>query len=89
MLQDRSLELATAHQDRTLAKAMGEDYCHPGMRDWAVALRRSDEPAFGAYMAKAGPVFACLFKPTHTAKPYPRTFAAAPEQSPVAAAICA
>ena len=57
VLQDRTLELAPAHQDRILGKvnkAEHEGYVHPGMRDWARALCRSDEAAFDTYMAKAG-----------------------------------
>jgi phage I-like protein len=92
MLSDRHIERATASEERAqtkVANALEAGYFHPGMRDWALALCRSDEAAFETFLEKSGPVFAYLFKPTHTRNTPPGTDIAAPEQSPVAAAICA
>jgi phage I-like protein len=91
-LSDRHVERATASEERVRMKvthALEGGYVPPGMRDWALALCQSDEAAFDTFLEKSGPVFATLLKQTHTRRTPPGTGISAPEQSPVAAAICA
>ncbi len=89
MLRERSTERATASEARTHGKvdaAYRQGYLTGGLRDWALALSRSDEAAFDRFLEKSGPVFAALTRPTHTdvRPPHAGTF----EDGPVASAIC-
>ena len=65
MLADRRLELSTASEGRAQEKvnaAFRQGYIHGGMRDWALALCRSDEAAFDTFLQKSGPTFGALLK---------------------------
>jgi phage I-like protein len=91
LLQDRNLERATASQERATAKvekALQDCYITPGLKDWALALCRSDEAAFDAFLEKSGVSFAYLFKETHARNVAPSTTQPI-GQTETAAAICA
>jgi phage I-like protein len=65
MMADRHLELSTASEGRAQEKvnaAFRQGYIHGGMRDWALALCRSDEAAFDTFLQKSGPTFGGLLK---------------------------
>ncbi len=65
MMADRRNELVTANEGRAQEKvnaAFRQGYIHGGMRDWALALCRSDEAAFDTFLAKSGPTFGSLLK---------------------------
>jgi phage I-like protein len=92
MLHDHNLARATAAEERATAKvtkALDDGYFHRGLRDWAMALCRSDEPAFDKFLASQGPIYGYLFKETHTRNTPPARHAGAQADTEMAAAICA
>ena len=92
MMADSVLERATASESRAQEKvnlAFEKGYFHGGMKDWALALCRSDEQAFDDFIAKSGPVFSNLLRPSHTTAFPPRLPSAQNANSPEALAICA
>ncbi|MBK6467039.1 MAG: hypothetical protein IPF96_09405 [Rhodobacter sp.] len=58
------------------------------MKPWAKALCRSDEAAFDDYLAKSGPVFAHLMKPSHATGTPPRASASEASASDLERAVC-
>lgn len=65
MMADRRTELATVSEGRAQEKvnaAFRQGYIHGGMRDWALALCRSDETAFDTFLQKSGPTFGSFLK---------------------------
>jgi hypothetical protein len=69
MLAARGTErtaLAAQQAEDKVGRTIGEGYLTPAMKDWALALCRSDEQALDTFMAKAGPAYAYLLKPSHT-----------------------
>ena len=73
MMSDQRSERATLSAGRATDKvnaAVRQGYLTNGMRDWALSLCASDEAAFDSFLAKAGPTFAYLLKPSHTAQAY-------------------
>ncbi len=81
MMAERQTELVNATEGRAQLKvdaAFRQGYIHGGMRDWALALCKSNEAAFDGFLAKAGPTFAGLTK-NHGA-----TMAGAPPSIPAA-----
>jgi phage I-like protein len=89
MLQDRRSERVQTDSARITSKietAMREGYISPGMKNWALALCRSDEVAFDTFCRDSGPTFAYLFKESHAVgrgpanEPYTAT--------PLEASIC-
>lgn len=63
ILAERNANIATMSEDRArekVAQAIRKGYLSPAMQDWAVALCRSDEASFDAFLAKATPAFAHL-----------------------------
>jgi phage I-like protein len=89
MLQTRLAERTFETDARIKAKvesAARDHYITNGMKDWALALCRSDEAAFDDFCARSGPTFAYLFKPAGG-----RREAVAPERrnlSDLETAIC-
>ncbi|MFN3970885.1 MAG: phage protease [Gemmobacter sp.] len=74
MMRERQTERVVLAEGRAAEKvnaALRQGYITPAMRDWALALCRSDESSFDGFLAKTGPAFAHLFKTTHTAGPPP------------------
>lgn len=72
MLRDRHLEKATLAEGQAVEKvnaAMRAGYFPPGLRDWALALCRSDVSAFDAFLEKSGPVYGYLSKPVLPGSP--------------------
>jgi phage I-like protein len=72
MMAERWAERAVAEDRERVAKvesAFREGYLTPAMKDWALALCRSDEAAFDTFVAKAGPVFATLSQRIGSAAP--------------------
>ena len=67
--------------------AFKQGYIHGGMRDWALTLCASDEPAFDAFLASNGPTYAHLLRPSHTGNVHP-TRATDPAQSETEALLC-
>ena len=89
MLKDRNLEIATASETRAKEKveqAFRKGHFHGGMRDWALALCRSDEAAFDSFVAASSPMFGHLLKETNLRGAPPARAAVA--EGSVAAAIC-
>ncbi|OZA10153.1 MAG: hypothetical protein B7Y02_11260 [Rhodobacterales bacterium 17-64-5] len=91
MMAERSAELATATEGRAQLKvdaAFRQGYIHGGMRDWALALCRSDEAAFDGFLAKAGPTFGGLTRNHGAALSGTPPSARAATRSEAADAIC-
>lgn len=91
MMAERRTELATATEGRAQLKvdaAFRQGYIHGGMREWALALCRSDEAAFDNFLQKSGPTFAGLTK-NHGAMMGEPPQARAGHRSATADAICA
>lgn len=68
ILAERNANLATMSEDRArekVAVATRKGYLSPAMQDWAIALCRSDEASFDAFVAKATPAFAHLTAESH------------------------
>ena len=66
LMAERIQFKATASEERANTRvnaAVEAGYLTPGMRDWAVALCRSDPASFDAFVQKATPVYAHLFEP--------------------------
>ena len=95
MLADRRLERATAAEGRAIEKvnvASRAGYITPAMREWALALCKSDESAFDTFCQKSGPAFAHLSRPSLTGRPASATGAEGRDAaygSDAEAAICA
>ena len=99
MLADRHLERSTNSEKRVLAKvneASSKGYILGGsMREWALALCRSDEVAFDTFLETSGPRFAYLQKAVLPAGPPPKSYLAAHAAShtgtgsDLEAAVCA
>lgn len=62
--REERLALSAAQAEEKVSRATRDGYLTPAMRSWAVALCRSNEAAFDDFVAKSGPVFAKLMKPT-------------------------
>jgi phage I-like protein len=90
MLAERNLSLATASAERATQKvdqALRLGHLPSSMKDWALALCRSDEASFDRFLASTGPAFSALLESTHTAiRPGPARQAHA--GSELADAIC-
>lgn len=69
-------ELKEGQAQEKVRAALAKGYITPAMKDWAVALCRSDEAAFDTFLEKSGPVFGELLRETHT-KGVPRWSSAA------------
>lgn len=70
MLAERNTIIAATSEERVedkVAKAIHKGHISPGMRSWATSLCRSDEASFDAFVRTTPPIFADLFKPSHTA----------------------
>ena len=96
MLADRHLERSTNTERRVLAKvneASSKGYILGGsMREWALALCRSDEGTFDTFLETSGPRFAYLQKQLVPAGPPPASCLAtgyAGAGSDLKAAVCA
>lgn len=73
MLQERRQERAQVAEGQAQEKvraAMQRGYISPAMKDWAVALCRSDEAAFDTFLEKSGPIFATIGRPSHARNLY-------------------
>lgn len=91
ILAERNANLATMSEERAqekVAQATRKGYLSPAMQDWAVALCRSDEASFDAFVAKAVPAFAHLTAESHLGGMPPGRGRTAPA-SAEAEAICA
>lgn len=90
MLAERNSTLATMNEDRAKARvkdAMDRGYLSPAMRDWALALCRSDEASFDLFLEKSIPHFIHIVRPRATTSAFPPDFSAAP-RSAEEQAIC-
>ena len=90
LMAERRFELVTASETRAQEKvdaAFSQGFIHGGMRDWALALCRSDEAAFDGFLVKSGPVFGALLKNIGAGqRSLPETRAS--DRSDIADAIC-
>ena len=94
MLSSRRAEMAEVNEGRAQEKvraAVQAGYITRGMRDWALALCRSDEASFDQFLTGVGPTFAHFSqRPNVSGQPAPDRFTrAAPSQDDTEAAICA
>lgn len=71
-----------------MSRATRDGYLAPAIRSWAVALCRSNEAAFDDFVAKSGPVFAHILKPSHAREVPPGAFVADAPVSDPERAIC-
>lgn len=65
MVRDRRVELATLAEAQVLSKvnaAMNGGYFPPALRDWALALCRSDPASFDDFVRNTAPPYAHLFR---------------------------
>jgi phage I-like protein len=72
MLAERNAAVATMSEERATAKveaALRKGHLSPAMKTWAVALCRSDEAAFDAFVSTVPPAFAHLSDRAATAHP--------------------
>jgi phage I-like protein len=72
MQRERHLEKATMAEGQAVEKvnaAMRAGYFPPGLRDWALALCKSDAAAFDTFLTKSGPVYSYLSKPALPGSP--------------------
>ena len=73
VLAERNEAQAVLREQRAQARvdgAFARGYLSPAMRDWAMALCRSDEASFDQFIEKSVPQFAHLFQPpTTSARP--------------------
>jgi hypothetical protein len=70
MLAERGTErtaLAEVQISDKVERACREGYVTPAMKDWALALCRSNPAAFDAFLETAGPSWGYLLKATHAA----------------------
>ncbi len=83
-------EVAAGRAAEKVRVAMDRGYLTPAMRDWALALCRSDEASFDTFLAKSGATFAALHRELLPNRPpaAARGTADAPDGS-LAAAVCA
>ena len=68
MLAERNLSLATASEERAAEKvnhALRSGHISPALKDWAVALCRSDEAGFDRFLASSAPACSALLRPSH------------------------
>ena len=90
MMRERSVERLAHEEGRAIEKvnaALRQGYISPAMKDWALALCRSDGAAFDTFLAASGPTFAYLFKPSGLDGRPPEASTA--RESDVEASICA
>lgn len=79
--------LASAQAEEKVNRAFRDGYLTSAMKPWALSLCRSNEAAFDDYLAKSGPVFGHLLKPSHASgKPPDVALSAAPDE--LERAIC-
>lgn len=91
MLAARGTErtaLAAQQAEEKVGRAIREGYLTPAMKDWALALCRSDEPALDSFMEKAGPAYAYLLKPSHATSLPPGASLSQPLAPDLEAAVC-
>ena len=84
---EERLALSEERAEEKVNRAFKEGFLVTAMKPWALALCRSDEAAFDDYLAKSGPVFAHLMKPSHTTAT-PRAAASEAAASDLERAIC-
>lgn len=94
MLSVRRAENDAVAEGRAQEKvrvAVQSGYITRGMQDWALALCRSDEVSFDAFLSGVGPTFAHFGKPSPvTGRPAPDWLSrAAQDETEAEAAICA
>lgn len=90
MMLDRRHELASASEGRAQEKvnaAFRQGYLPGGLRDWALALCRSDEAAFDTFLQKSGPAYGHLLRQSAAAAPFPG-HTADPVQTQTEATLC-
>lgn len=66
-MEERAQNRAVASEEVAAARvdaAMRDGYLTPGMRDWAVALCRTDPASFDSFVKGATPAYAHLFAPS-------------------------
>lgn len=76
MLAERNLSLATASEQRAdqwVAEALRLGHIPPAMKDWAMALCRSNEASFDSFIASSGQTFSKLLRPSHVAAVPPQS----------------
>ena len=91
MLAGRMYERLALSEERVDAKvrrAFTDGLLVTALMPWAKALCRSDEAAFDDYLAKSGPVFAHLLKPSHANAMPPRASGSEANASDLQRAIC-
>jgi len=86
--REERLALSAAQAEEKVNRATRDGYLSPAMRSWAVALCRSNEAAFDDFVAKSGPVFAHILKPSVTRAVPPGTLDAEVSASDLERAIC-
>lgn len=93
VLQDRRATQDALSEGRAQEKvnaAVRQGYITNGMKDWALALCRSDEPSFDQFLASTGPSFAYLTRPAGIAgSPTGRAARDVQFEADAEAAICA
>ncbi len=91
ILAERNMNLATMSEDRArekVTRATRKGYLSPAMQDWAVALCRSDEASFDAFIAKAAPAFGHITAESHQ-RNLPPSWGKTVATSPEVEVICA
>ena len=85
---DERLALSEERAEEKVNRAFKDGFLVAAMKPWALSLCRSDETAFDDYLAKSGPVFAHLLKPSHANATPPRATASDAAATDLERAIC-
>ena len=85
---DERLALSEERAEAKVDRAFKDGFLVTAMKPWALALCRSNEVAFDDYIAKSGPIFAHLLKPSQTTGTPPRAAASDAAASDLERAIC-
>lgn len=91
MLSERNQSLATLSESRAgekVADAMARGYLSPAMKPWALALCRSNEASFDAFVASTVPPLAHLAQSHGYMRTAPATGQSPVAQSDEAAIVC-
>lgn len=92
MLHGRRAERDSFAEGRAQEKvraAVQQGYITNGMKDWALALCRTDETSFDDFLSGVGPTFAYLMKPAPGAGVPPASHRSTVAESEAEAAVCA
>lgn len=92
MLRDRNGERVALAEGQAVEKvnvAINQGYLPPALKDWALALARSDADSFDAFLAKTGPHMAKLFTEVLPNRFPEKGFGLARSKSAEEEAVCA